>query len=156
MSERRMQLLFLKRLENDGIKIIISKQDRDLLRNFGKLEESQAEKDLMVAMESDGLITLKGEDEEVNSSLRQTRSTLRTNMKSASSVGKHGGRFSMLKKVSAILAQSEAPLPELPQKEGSPPQMSQHESKVNIASKRSLKRIDSGSVRDSLPRPILQ
>lgn len=34
-------------------------------------------------------------------------------MKSASSVGKPGGRFSMLKKVSAILALSQSPLPEV-------------------------------------------
>lgn len=42
-----MQLLFLKRLENDGVKIIISMQDRELLRNFGKIEDDIAEKDLL-------------------------------------------------------------------------------------------------------------
>ena len=31
----------------------MSKQDRDLIRNFGKLEEEQAEKDLMKAINAD-------------------------------------------------------------------------------------------------------
>ena len=46
-------MLFLKRLENDGQRILMSKQDRDLIRNFGKLEEEQAEKDLMKAINAD-------------------------------------------------------------------------------------------------------
>ena len=41
-SERRFQLLFLKRLENDGAIISISKADRELLRNFSKIEEEIA------------------------------------------------------------------------------------------------------------------
>jgi hypothetical protein len=66
-----MQLLFLKRLENDGVKIIISKQDRELLRNFGKLEDDIAEKDLIVAMESDGVVTtLKVDGDENTTSMR--------------------------------------------------------------------------------------
>lgn len=68
--ERRMQLLFLKRLENDGVKIIISKQDRELLRNFGKIEDEHAERDLQAAMESDGLATLKADLDENNTSMR--------------------------------------------------------------------------------------
>ena len=52
-AARRFQLLFLKRLENDGQRILMSKQDRDLIRNFGKLEEEQAEKDLMKAINAD-------------------------------------------------------------------------------------------------------
>ena len=66
-----MQLLFLKRLENDGVKIIISQQDRDLLRNFGKVEDDIAERDLLVAMESDGVTTtLRAEGEENSTSLK--------------------------------------------------------------------------------------
>jgi len=66
-----MQLLFLKRLENDGVKVIISQQDRDLLRNFGKVEDDVAEKDLLVAMESDGVTTtLRAEGEENETSLK--------------------------------------------------------------------------------------
>jgi hypothetical protein len=34
-KKRRMKLLFLKRLENDGVRILMSQQDRDLLKNFG-------------------------------------------------------------------------------------------------------------------------
>jgi hypothetical protein len=64
-----MQLLFLKRLENDGAKILMSKQDRELLRNFGKIEDEVAEKDLMVAMESDGLVSIKLDPEENSTSL---------------------------------------------------------------------------------------
>ena len=64
-----MQLLFLKRLENDGVKVIISQQDRDLLRNFGKVEDDVAEKDLLVAMESDGVTTtLRAEGEDNDTS----------------------------------------------------------------------------------------
>ena len=66
-----MQLLFLKRLENDGVKVIISQQDRELLRNFGKVEDDVAEKDLLVAMESDGVTTtLRAEGEENETSLK--------------------------------------------------------------------------------------
>ena len=43
-------MLFLKRLENDGAKIFISKADRDLLRNFGKIEEEEAENALHQAI----------------------------------------------------------------------------------------------------------
>ena len=115
-SERRMQLLFLKRLENDGVKVIISQQDRDLLRNFGKVEDDIAERDLLVAMESDGVTTtLRAEGEENSTSLKQSKGTtksMRSNLMSASSVGKSGGRFSMLKKISAVLAQSHSPLPD--------------------------------------------
>ena len=53
LSARRFQMLFLKRLENDGCKISISKQDRDLLRNFGKVEEEQAVKELQKAIIAD-------------------------------------------------------------------------------------------------------
>ena len=53
-SDRRFQLLFLKRLENDGATITISKQDRELLRNFSKVEDEVAERDLKQAMEADG------------------------------------------------------------------------------------------------------
>jgi hypothetical protein len=37
-----------------------------LLRNFGKIEDEVAEKDLIVAMESDGVVTQK-QDPEMNS-----------------------------------------------------------------------------------------
>jgi len=50
MSDRRFNMLFLKRLENDGAKIFISKADRDLLRNFGKIEEEEAENALHQAI----------------------------------------------------------------------------------------------------------
>jgi hypothetical protein len=53
-SDRRFQLLFLKRLENDGANVSISKQDRELLRNFSKVEDEVAERDLKMAMEADG------------------------------------------------------------------------------------------------------
>ena len=49
-QERRAQILFLKRLENDGAKISISKQDRDLLKNLGKVEDELAEKELEQAI----------------------------------------------------------------------------------------------------------
>ena len=45
-----MQLLFLKRLENDGASITISEQDRQLLKNFGNVEEEVADKDLEKAI----------------------------------------------------------------------------------------------------------
>lgn len=34
-----MKLLFLKRLENDGVRILMSQQDRELLRNFGNISK---------------------------------------------------------------------------------------------------------------------
>ena len=57
-------------------------------------------------MESDGVITtLKDEGEDNQASNKQSRATtksVRSNLKSASS--KSAGRFSMLKKISAVLA----------------------------------------------------
>ena len=52
-NERRCQMLFLKRLENDGARIAIADKDRDLLRNYGKLEEEIATRDLEAAIHAD-------------------------------------------------------------------------------------------------------
>ena len=52
-NERRKQMLFLKRLENDGETVEISKKDRDLLKNYGKAEEEKADKDLEAAVAMD-------------------------------------------------------------------------------------------------------
>lgn len=46
-------MLFLKRLENDGETVEISKKDRDLLKNYGKAEEEKADKDLDAAVAID-------------------------------------------------------------------------------------------------------
>lgn len=48
-----MKLLFLKRLENDGVRILMSQQDRDLLKNFGNYSKQNDEKDLNQAMDAD-------------------------------------------------------------------------------------------------------
>ena len=52
-KKRRMKLLFLKRLENDGVRILMSQQDRDLLKNFGNYSKQNDEKDLNQAMDAD-------------------------------------------------------------------------------------------------------
>ena len=41
-----MKILFLKRLENDGIRIIMSQQDRELLKNFENLEKENDESEI--------------------------------------------------------------------------------------------------------------
>jgi hypothetical protein len=49
-NERRRQMLFLKRLENDGAIITISDQDKYLLKNFGNSNEEMANKELEKAI----------------------------------------------------------------------------------------------------------
>lgn len=50
-QKRRTQMLFFKRLELDGAQIIVSQQDKDLFRNFGKArDEELAEDDLEIAI----------------------------------------------------------------------------------------------------------
>ena len=34
--DRKFKLLFLKRLEHDGAKVIMTAQDREILKNYGK------------------------------------------------------------------------------------------------------------------------
>jgi len=43
LNDRRCQMLFLKRLENDGARIGITEKDRALLKNYDKDEEDIAE-----------------------------------------------------------------------------------------------------------------
>ena len=56
-------MLFLKRLENDGAKITIADKDRDLLKNYGKVEEEMATRDLEAAIHADARITEKGKED---------------------------------------------------------------------------------------------
>jgi hypothetical protein len=56
-NARRFQMLFLKRLESDGCKISISQADRELLRNFGKVEEEKAVVELQKAINADAGVT---------------------------------------------------------------------------------------------------
>jgi len=46
-------MLFLKRLENDGAQIVISKADRDLFRIIATQAEDEAEKELESAIQKD-------------------------------------------------------------------------------------------------------
>lgn len=43
MHQRRMEMLFLKRLENDGAQIMMSKADRELFRLISSKEDDEAE-----------------------------------------------------------------------------------------------------------------
>ena len=61
-NARRFQMLFLKRLENDGCKVSISKADRELLRNFGKVEEEKAVIELQKAINADAGFALTEEE----------------------------------------------------------------------------------------------
>jgi hypothetical protein len=57
-QKRRTQMLFFKRLELDGAHIIVSQQDRDLFKSFGKAQgEEQAEDDLEIAILQDKIGT---------------------------------------------------------------------------------------------------
>ena len=55
-------MLFLKRLENDGAKLAIADKDRDLLRNYGKVEEEIATRDLEAAIQADASMTERGKE----------------------------------------------------------------------------------------------
>lgn len=108
--------MFLKRLENDGATISISKADRELLRNFSKIEEEIAEKDLRQAMEDDGAHIIDEDEQETRSQIdsmtsgnsRVNKSKSRRGLKSATQPRTRfqkpsTGRKNFLKKVSDAL-----------------------------------------------------
>jgi len=53
LQDRRNSMLFLKRLENDGATVMLSKEDKQLFKNFGTAEAEVAENDLEQAIFSD-------------------------------------------------------------------------------------------------------
>jgi len=61
-AERRNQMLFLKRLENDGAQILISKADRELFRILSSKEEEQAERELESAIKNDNQAVMTAEE----------------------------------------------------------------------------------------------
>lgn len=52
-QERRFKILFLKKLELDGAKILMSLQDRELLNNFDQPQNADEDKMIEKAMDED-------------------------------------------------------------------------------------------------------
>lgn len=52
-KERRFKLLFLKKLELEGAKVLMTSQDRELLKNYGQAGKEDEDKMLKKAMEID-------------------------------------------------------------------------------------------------------
>ncbi len=51
--EKKKNYLFLRRLENEGVRIRINQDDKDLLRFYGNPDEEEAQKELEKAMVKD-------------------------------------------------------------------------------------------------------
>ena len=58
-------MLFLRKLEIDGVPIKITSQDRELLRTYGRMEDYQGEDELQDAFMADSDALLRITDEEI-------------------------------------------------------------------------------------------